>query len=29
MKEHFKYWGLTYIIMTLLTVGYLWGVGVI
>jgi len=29
MKEHFRYWGLTYIIMTVLTVGYLWGVGVI
>jgi len=29
MKEHFRYWGLTYIIMTTLIVGYLWGVGVI
>jgi|MDTE01.2.fsa_nt_gb hypothetical protein len=29
MKEHWKQWWLTYVIMTTLTVVYLWGVGVI
>ena len=29
MKEHWKQWWLTYVIMTTLTVGYLWGVGII